>query len=122
MRTTSALVLLLLAGCATARPEPVIRRMAMNYEVIGITQPIVFRLDSAIIVGSLNEAPCETRDRMPNARPRREDLPPMPRARTPEPLPFIPNACAVKVAAGAAAVPKTVPGAVQPVEVGKPGQ
>lgn len=116
MKKTSALGLLLLAGCASAQaepaqPRPVITRIssaAQEHDPVYVVkvQPARFAVAGA----------CHTGDRMPTARGGPLDRPraTIPTAPTLGSLPYIPNAC--PVTAGPLArrsVPAAYPGKAQ---------
>jgi hypothetical protein len=98
MRTRFVLSLALLAGCAPApvqpapQPGPVIRGVAGTEQVTAV--PVVVTGQPAkgrMVV----EGACETSDPMPVHRTQPADVPPMPSARPPGPLAYIPNVCPV---------------------------
>jgi hypothetical protein len=101
MRKTSALWLLLLAGCAAAQaeaarqPRPVIRHLSTPAEVNDTISIVKVPRASFRIANG----PCRTSDPMPTGRFRPLDQPraAMPTAPLLGPLPYIPNACPVTV-------------------------
>jgi hypothetical protein len=123
MRTTSALCLLLLAGCAAGAqdpaPQPGILRARTIVHANGTGEPVAIKLDNSFVVIQ-GLGLCETNDPMPTFAPRQ--VAPMLRAPTPkQPVPNMPNLCPVtRQARGpktrATTIPPGVKGSRPPAE------
>lgn len=105
MRNTSAVVLLLLAGCATAprqasmEPEPQRHVIRLAPGIASLTIPdSVQRVTVKPARITIVNGACQTNDPMPTGQFGPSTLPPsqaMPNAQTLRPLAYIPNACPV---------------------------
>lgn len=99
MRTSPALCLLLLAGCAAGAreplPKPGVLRAPTILHVNGTFEPVSFKLDSGFRLTRRPSAPCETNDRMPTGTFAPHQVAPMLRAATPKQPGPMPNLCPV---------------------------
>lgn len=105
MRTSFVLALPLLAGCASAAEraaEPAPERRPVITRIASTDRPRTVIGDSAKVAGMriemMEDAPCQTGDRMPTAGLDPGQLAPMPSAQPLRELPYIPNLCPVTAA------------------------